>query len=139
MRNLLTFADYFSTDWGSIEIADDESSHRAFWTAVLQFAAADGATEIHYDLDKGSECLSIVIDGEGYAMEPPPSEFRVDLLTAAHRLATGSFFCLVFRRFLNLIRRDDIIGQILLEVPDGKIAWAVIDQRQGVRIERLPS
>jgi hypothetical protein len=139
MSTLLTFADYCDPNWGLIELANNETSIRAFWTAVLQFAAADGATAVHYDLNLGSECLSVEMDCHRHVMVPPPREFREDLFAAICRLAVRNDLRLAFRRLLHLVGNEGLIGRILLEAPAGQIVWLVFAESQRIRIERLPS
>lgn len=64
----LKTADYDAANWGEIELSSDTNTHRAFWSAVLQLAAADSAQCVTYKLDREEDCLAVEIDGQEFVM-----------------------------------------------------------------------
>ena len=136
MSATLTFANYSDQDWSSLDITSDWVSYRAFWSSVLQFATADEASEVYFRLDQGEDCLTVRVDGEKFAMEPPPVEFRQVLHTAACKIASGGTFAFLMRRCIRLFTRSCYIGDILLEAYQGTERWAVYWETYGVRMAR---
>jgi len=128
----LTFADYCEADWGPVELTDDIQAYRTFWAAVIQYATADGGSTVHYRLDGGDDCLAIEIGGAICPMQPPPKEYRRELLLAAKRLASGSWI----RRLFSLMHRTIQLGSINLETPWGAVTWHVHRVHSGLCMTR---
>lgn len=127
----LTLRDYCGPNWPEIELCEEEPSYRAFWAAVLQLATADGASIVRYELDSGESCLSVEIEDNRFAMEPPPAALRRQLLRAAERYAFGRL-----RSVLGTWtgRRA---GTIVVETPLGDVRWNVREIKSGVWLTRV--
>lgn len=136
MDTILTFADYNKPDWGSIDLSADQKFCRAFWAAVLQLATADNAQIVYFRLDDDANCLVVKIDGQTFTMEPPPVEYRQELLAAARRMASGGRLKIVFQAFRRMLNRTDCLGTIFLETSSGEVPWNVYDELRGLRLER---
>jgi len=136
MNARLAYNDYKSPTWESIELTSDLSSHRSFWTAVLQFATADGADAVLFRLDSEEDCLAIEVGSQVFPMEPPPAEYRQELLATAHRLATKGLIRFMWNRLAAITHRSRYVGRILVETPDGFKPWFVYRLTDGLRIQR---
>ena len=137
MGDRLLLADYSDSEWGEIELSENWASYRAFWAAVLQFAAADGADAVAYCPELGEDCLSTRVDGKPCIMNPPPEEYRRDLLAAARWLAAGGAMQAYVRRWRQWIFPATGLGTIDLETPGGKIEWRVSGDLKGLILWRM--
>ena len=137
MIALFTFADYSEPDWGAIDLCDDGTSYRKFWAAVLQFATADQADAVLYDLDRGDECLATVIGDETYPMDPPPVEYRDDLLVAARHLAASRPPLGAVHFLLRIFGLSHYLGKFEVQLPEHTVSWSVYGLSNGLSIQRL--
>jgi hypothetical protein len=140
MGAYLTFADY--ADYadpvsGEIELSEEGASYRAFWAAVLSFAAADGASAVCYRLDEGEDCLLVETDGDSYPMIPPPPEYRKELLAAGRRLACGGRSGYWMNRLLRLVTGSRRLGSLELQTHSGTVTWRAADQVAGLSMRRI--
>ena len=85
----LTLSDWSRPEDG-VELSNDWASCLAFWSAVLELAAADDGDAVYFHLRDDDECLAIEIGNDRFALEPPPREYRRRLLGALTLLAAGS-------------------------------------------------
>ncbi|MCA9186405.1 MAG: hypothetical protein R3E01_35100 [Pirellulaceae bacterium] len=137
MATVLTLADYPGPPWDSIELSEDQRSYRAFWAAVLQFATADGADEVIFDLNCGYGCLATVINEATHTLVPPPAEYRDCLFAFARRLAAGGPIRSAARYWSRVLDRSDYLGRITLRVVGRNVDWSVFALSRGVRMRRV--
>jgi hypothetical protein len=133
----LTRNDYSAADWGDIELCASWASYRTFWAAVLSFAAADNADAVYYRESADDKCLGVKVGDDGYLMEPPPKEYRRDLLTAVKRLAGGGVVGVLYHQVVGVLTRSTYRGHVVVETPQGDAHWQVHTFPNGVRLQRM--
>jgi hypothetical protein len=129
--------DFCAGEWGDVELSESWASYRAFWTAVLSIAAADNAKAVYYRQSDDDKCLAVEIGEEGYGLDPPPKEYRRELLTAVKRLAAGGGAGVAYRWFVGQLTRSTYRGRIVLETPRGDVHWEAHAFPDGIRLDRV--
>ena len=117
-----------------IMFGTDRDSHRTFWATVMFLAMVEKAEEVRYRLDSEHDCLALVIDGQVYAMDPPPFEYRRGLLTAIRKFACDGFLQRCLARLSMVSRRASFQGTVTFEGTQGIVLWQVHANSSGVTL-----
>lgn len=117
--------------WPAIELDGTRESARAFWTATLQFANADGATRVLYRPANGDDCLACEVDGVLHPMVPPPSQMQTWLFHEAKRLAIKTWRERA-NAWLGPLLGQCHIGHIDLETDSGVKSWKTSVSTEGL-------
>ena len=120
-----------------VALRPDPRSHREFWATVIHLATVESASEIRYRLDAGDDCLSIKVDGCVHAMNPPPVEYRRDLLTSLRRLARDGLLGELFTRLFPKSRSQRPFGIISFERWSEIARWHAYNDGAGVTLKRV--
>ncbi len=122
MHTVLNTADYGPSS-REIELSDSRISHKAFWATLFEFAAEEQACMLIYDLDYGDDCLGVWVDTHKHILEPPPLEYRSDLLAAGRRLVLGGKLKMAFRLLFYGFDEIDRLGLLLANSPRQQTKW----------------
>jgi hypothetical protein len=136
MKRVLSIDEEWTKD-GGIELSDDRESCRSFWATLLDYASSQRAEEVGYRPIDGDNCITIVVGGRTYPMEPIPREVRQMYLRYAQDLVLGRMWYTI----LILLRKRPFVREqcepLFVEAGSRRSKWEVRCTHESIHFRRL--